>query len=212
MAVVVDHWPMVRIGISRVLSTIDIRVVGEARIGLEGIRLAESTGADLLVLGDHVGVRASEAVRRAKELPDAPRVIALLGQVGRDELVSLLEAGADGLLVRAVGPDELAAAVARLWDGERVVSPALLPALVGMVDGAGNGAGEDGAGALSGLTTREREVLVGLAQGRTNQQIAANLFVAPTTVKTHLSHIYDKLGVKSRHEALARAVALGLLD
>jgi DNA-binding CsgD family transcriptional regulator len=97
---------------------------------------------------------------------------------------------------------ELLDAVACCVDGERFVAPMLLPELAGMVDGTT---------ASVQLTDKEREVLARLADGHTKSEIAAALLVSAATVKTHLNHIYGKLGARSRHEALARAVALGLL-
>jgi DNA-binding NarL/FixJ family response regulator len=106
--------------------------------------------------------------------------------------------------VRSVGGEELAEALDRVDRGERVIAPALLPTLVGIL--APSDRAPD-----SLLTGKEREVLAALAAGSSNQQIAEALFVTRATVKTHLAHIYAKLEAKDRHEAIARAVALGLL-
>jgi DNA-binding NarL/FixJ family response regulator len=109
---------------------------------------------------------------------------------------------------RSSPAEELAAALRRLAAGERVLAPSLVPALVG----AAGAAGEERVGAGGGLLTgKEREVLARLAEGRSNQAIAAALHVSPATVKTHLAHIYEKLGAGDRNEAVVRAVALGLL-
>jgi NarL family two-component system response regulator LiaR len=103
-----------------------------------------------------------------------------------------------------VGGDELSEALDKVEAGERVIAPALLPLLVGAVT-------PSAPGPDSVLTSKEREVLASLAAGRSNQEIAEALFVTRATVKTHLAHIYAKLEAKDRHEAVARAVALGLL-
>jgi ATP/maltotriose-dependent transcriptional regulator MalT len=89
--------------------------------------------------------------------------------------------------------------------GERVVAPALLSTLVGAMGPVNEDVDE------SSLTVREREVLALLAEGQSNREIASSLYVSLPTVKTHLAHIYAKLGAKNRNEALGRAVALGLL-
>ena len=86
------------------------------------------------------------------------------------------------------------------------VGSSLLPALVGMVGP------QEVPDQVALLTPKERQVLVWVAKGHSNKEIAEELFMAPGTVKTHLAHIYAKLGVSGRHEALARAVALGLLS
>jgi DNA-binding NarL/FixJ family response regulator len=111
--------------------------------------------------------------------------------------------GVSALLQRTVSPADLAQALDRVEQGERVIAPGLLPLLVGVVT-----TGED----EGGLTRKEREVLARLADGLSNREIAEALYITPATVKTHLAHIYMKLGATNRQEALARAVALGVLN
>ena len=205
-AVVVDDWALVRLGIVAALRPLEIRVVADAASGREGVRSAAAAQAQLVVLGSHGDQPIGDTVRRAKQLPQAPDVVVLLEQTDREELTMLLGAGVDALLVRCIGEAELGDALARLLAGERVVSPALLPILVGVMDLARRDGDQDGL-----LTSKEREVLARLAEGRSNQSIAAALSVTPATVKTHLAHIYGKLGAQNRHEALHRAVARGLL-
>lgn len=191
-------------------------MVGEVGGAIEGLRLLNETGAGWLLLGTHRDIVGVEAVRRARALEHRPRVAVLLDHVSRDSLAALLSLGVDALLVRSVGPDELADALSRVERGERVVAPSLLPLLVGVLGTTGpDPLGDDAATAgLSGdnaLTRKELEVLTRLAEGRSNKEIADALFVAPATIKTHLAHIYTKLGVAGRQEAVARAVELGLL-
>ena len=138
-----------------------------------------------------------------------PRILVLLDQTSRDELASLASLGVDALLVRSARPEEVADAIGRVEKGERVVAPALLPLLVGALGPAEESAGEEDDNGV--LTPKELEVLSRLAEGRSNREIANALYVTPATVKTHLAHIYAKLGVTDRHGALARAVELGLL-
>jgi DNA-binding NarL/FixJ family response regulator len=217
-AVVVDEWPLVRLGIGQALRSLSIRVAGESTNGADGVRLASEERAGWLLLGTHRDLTGADAARRAKALADPPRVVVLLDHVSRDLLAAFLSIGVEALLVRSVGPEELADAIGRVDKGQRVVAPALLPLLVGVLgttagEGAGDGDGE-GPGAGSGeggLTRKEIEVLSRLADGRSNKEIADALYVAPATVKTHLAHIYAKLGVTGRQEAVARAVELGLL-
>jgi DNA-binding NarL/FixJ family response regulator len=212
--VVVDEWPLVRLGIGQALRSLSIRVTGETASAADGVRLVSEERAGWLLLGTHRDMAGADAARRAKALADPPRVVVLLDHVSRELLAAFLSIGVEALLVRSVGPEELADAIARVDKGQRVVAPALLPLLVGVLgttaDGEGDEDGGDGSGE-GGLTRKELEVLTRLADGRSNKEIADALFVAPATVKTHLAHIYAKLGVTGRQEAVARAVELGLL-
>lgn len=205
-AVVVDEWPLVRLGLRAVMEGLGRRVDGTA-LARDALRAVAEADADLLIVGTVTDLTPSELIHRVKQRRPPPIVVALVGQTDRAEVGRLLGAGADALLQRSVGAEELADALQRLAAGERVLAPSLVPALVGAVDGEG---GAQVGGGL--LTAKEREVLARLAEGRSNAAIAAALHVSPATVKTHLAHIYEKLGAGDRNEALVRAVALGLLS
>lgn len=205
---VVDEWPLVRLGIGQALRSLSIRVAVELAGGADAVRKVQEERAGWLILGTHRDVPTADVVRRVRALETPPRVVVLIDHVSREGLSALLSNGVDALLVRSVGPDELADAVGRVDKGERVVGPALLPLLVGVLGSTGE-AGNGGPDET--LTRKEIEVLNRLAEGRSNKDIADALFVTPATVKTHLAHIYTKLGVAGRQEAVARAVELGLL-
>jgi two-component system nitrate/nitrite response regulator NarL len=205
--VVVDEWPLVRLGLQTILESLGARVSGAA-VARDGLRAVSDAEADLLIVGTITDLTPSEVIHRAKQLRKPLIVVALVAQASRAEVGRLLGAGADALLERSVGAEELEDALRRLAAGERVLAPSLVPALLGAVDGDG-GAQVSGGGLL---TAKEREVLARLAEGRSNAAIAAALHVTPATVKTHLAHIYEKLGAGDRNEAVVRAVALGLLS
>jgi DNA-binding NarL/FixJ family response regulator len=205
-AVVVDEWPLVRLGLEAVMAALGARVDGAA-LARDGLRAVTEAEVDLLIVGTVTDLTPSELIRRAKQRRPPLIVVALVGQASRAEVGRMLGAGADAMLRRSVGAEELGDALRRLGVGERVLAPSLVPALVGAVDGEG---GAQVGGGL--LTAKEREVLARLAEGRSNAAIAAALHVTPATVKTHLAHIYEKLGAGDRNEALVRAVALGLLN
>ena len=211
-AVVVDEWPLVRVGIAQTLRGLGIAVAADVAKGEEGVRAVEKHRARYLLLGTARDLPLPETARRARAVAAPPRILVLVDHIDRDDLVALRAVGIDALLPRSVGPVELADALARVARGERVVAPALLSLLVGVlgpaaveVDGAAD------APSPETLTRKELEVLARLAEGRTNREIAEALYVTPATVKSHLAHIYVKLGVAGRQEAMARAVALGLL-
>jgi NarL family two-component system response regulator LiaR len=204
-AVVVDQWALLRLGITAVLRVCGVEVVGEEHTAADGLLRARATGADLVVLGTFVDLPQAEAARLVAELPHEPRIVALVTGPRREELRALMAARPAAVLVRTVAPEEMEDAIRRVDAGETVLAPALVPAMLEAMQGEEASAGE------GPLTVKEQQVLARLAEGRSNQEIAEALFVTPATVKTHLAHIYAKLGVKGRHEALARALELGLL-
>jgi DNA-binding NarL/FixJ family response regulator len=211
-AIVVDRWPLLRIGMRRAVHEAGFQLAGESTGLTEGLELQRRCAAGMLVVGD-VDDGGAPALRRAAA---SAVVVALVGQVGREQLVELFGAGVLGIGLRSSEVAEVADLLRRALAGERALVPALLPALVDR-DGSGPAPlstpdGEVRATRQSGeLTARERRVLVALAAGASNSEIAAQLYVSQATVKTHLAHIYAKLQVNGRHEALSRAVALGLV-
>jgi DNA-binding NarL/FixJ family response regulator len=130
--------------------------------------------------------------------------MALVTGADHGELGQLIAEGVDALLVRSTSGDELGDAVDRIRKRERYIAPGLLSSLLGNVAPAPTQPD-------TVLTTRERQVLACLAQGRTNRQIAHELFVGVETVKSHLTRVYAKLEARDRHDAVARALASGLL-
>jgi len=208
-AVVVDDVALVRLGVCAVLEPLGITVAAETAAGRDVPRLVTDHHADLVVIGSVADVVGVDLVRRIREVAPTICIVALLPRTRRDELSALLSLDVDALVVRTISTEEFAVTVDRARGGERVVSPALLSALVGAVAPTepAEPDPEDPA-----LTVREREVLALLAEGRSNREIAGALYVTLATVKTHLAHIYGKLGARNRNEALGRAVSLGLLS
>jgi DNA-binding NarL/FixJ family response regulator len=204
-AVVVDDWELLRLGLRAALGQLGVWVIAEAGLARDGLRTARARGAGLLVLGATTDLPPRVAATRAKAPHEPPIVLALATLPDPEELAGLLAAGVDGLLLRSTGVAELADALELLRAGERAVAPALLPLLVGVIGLAPAGPGEPL------LTEKEREVLARLAEGGSNRAIAEALSVSPATVKTHLAHIYEKLGASDRRDALVRAIALGIL-
>jgi DNA-binding NarL/FixJ family response regulator len=204
--VVVDQWSLVRLGIGAVLRSLDVRVVGDEASARDGLQHVRDQRPDLVVFGSHLDVAAALAVRQAVALEPRPRVLVLVDTATRDELAEVFTSGADGALLRSATGDEMASAIKALLNGERFLPPALVHVLAGTMTAAAGDAGN------RSLTPKEREVLALLAQGRSNRQIAETLFISGATVKTHLEHLYEKLGVKDRQQAIATALAEGLLE
>lgn len=204
-AVVADEVALVRRGVAAVLESIGVETVAETHAGRDAARLAASLGAELVVIGDVADTTLADALRRIGQVRPAPFAVALVARRS-DPLVGLLDAAA-GFLLRTARPDEVAEAVQRVLKGERFVDPALAASLVGEVAPLERDGGAD----TPLLTLREREILAFLAEGRSNREIAAALYVTLATVKSHVAHVYAKLGASNRNEVLGRAIELGLL-
>ncbi len=200
---VVDDHPIMRGGIVTLLSTDDdIVVVAEAGDGDEAARRAIELRPDVTLMDLRMpvldGVGSIERIR--SEWSDA--TIVVLTTYDTDEaIVRAIEAGAAGYLLKDAPPDELLDAVKRAANGDTVLAAPVAKRLVERVR-------DPAAGALS---QRELEVLRAVASGNTNAQIAGELHISQATVKTHLLHIYDKLGVTDRAAAVARAYDSGIL-
>jgi len=213
--VVVDAWPMLRLGVSRVIEEAGGRVVAEAADGEAALGAVRTHRPEVLVVGENAGASGDAAglvalTESAARMVPGLRFLALVAGMGPDALRWLLASGIGGLLPRSADPGELRSALLRVVAGDRVVSPQVVAAIFANVNAAPTAGGAPSAGVVA-LTSKEREVLALLASGRSNAEIAAALFVSAATVKTHLAHIYAKLGVRGRYEALSLAVALGMV-
>ena len=202
--VVADDHPIVRSGIVALLAAEpDVEVVAEAADGHEAVSAALEHRPSVVLTDLRMpnldGVGAIEAIRA--DWPDA--AIVVLTTYDTDEaIVRAIEAGAAGYLLKDAPSDDLVDAVRRAAAGETVLAPPVAKRLVERVR-------DPQAGALS---LREIEVLRGVASGNTNAAIAAELHISQATVKTHLLHIYDKLGVSDRAAAVAVAYENGVLS
>ncbi len=202
IGVVADGTPMLRAGIAATLRADGFEIMAETGLASDVVELVGRHGATLVVLGAMPDMAVVDLVRRVRAQPAPPQVVLLLGRVGPDAVAELLTLDVEALVPRSIDGAELVVAVRRVRRGERVVDPGVLIS---------DPSAEAEAPSASALTEREREVLVLLAEGQSNREIASSLYVSLPTVKTHLAHIYAKLGAKNRNEALGRAVAGGLL-
>jgi DNA-binding NarL/FixJ family response regulator len=202
-AMVVDEFALMRLGVMAVLEPLGIEVVAETHSGREVVSLVAVDPPDLVVLGTPADLPLVDVVER---LRGRATIVGLLTRASEQDVGLLVALGIDGIALRNGGTEEFATVVERVCKGEKVVVPALLPALAGRLR---LRAQAEGDGVL--LTLREREVLAFLAEGHSNREIAGALSVSVATVKSHLVHIYGKLGAANRNEAIGRAVAAGLL-
>lgn len=205
-AVIVDEWALYRQGVASVLRNLGIEVVGEAASAADGMMRLWSARPDLLVAGSPAHSRLPDFVAEAKKAYPDLRVLALLPVSEAGKVRPVLSSGADAVLTRLASADELESAVRKVAAGERVVAAAALTVLVGTSPKA-----SEVPASGHPLTVKEREVLDLLAKGLSNREIAGQLVVSTATVKSHLAHIYEKLGAKNRQDAVGRAIEQGLL-
>lgn len=203
-AVIVDECPLFRRGIAAVLAEMGVSMFAETDRGGNALRSLQAGPAGLLVVGSQLDASTLATVRRAKAMDDPVAVMALLAQGGDEDIRTLRDLGTEAIVTRHVEVGELRVALRHVMSGERFVSTAPLALLVG------SGSAFE-ARANHSLTRRETEIIRCLAAGYSNNQIVDALVVSLPTVKTHLSHIYDKLGVRNRRDALGRAMQIGLL-
>lgn len=218
---VVDDHPIVRAGIAGLLATEpDFEVVGEAASGEEALALAAAARPDVVLMDLRMpGIGGVEATRRLVHGSDAPpRVLVFTTYEEDDQILSAIEAGANGYLVKAAPAEELAAGVRAVAAGQTVLAPSIAAQLVARASGGGGNSGAGSRGAVTGseiqvprLTPREIEVLRLVGDGLSNPEIGARLFIGESTVKTHLLRVFEKLGVSDRTRAVMRALECGIL-
>jgi DNA-binding NarL/FixJ family response regulator len=202
--VVVDDHPVTRFGVVAMLTQQGIKVIGEAATGAQAVEVVATTRPDVLVtdlrLGEGLdGVGVTEAVRR---LPHPPAVLVLTTYDTDRDIVRAVEAGAAGYLLKDAPPEQIVAAVRAAATGDTVLSDALTERVIARMRD----------GRLADLSARQVEILRPVAQGNTNKEIARSLYISEATVKTHLVHVFGKLGAESRTAAVSIARAEGLLD
>lgn len=210
---VVDDQALVRGGFRLILDLQpDMEVVGEARDGREALAMARELRPDVVLMDVRMpGMDGLEATRQLLSVGEGPRVL-MLTTFDLDEYVyEALRAGASGFLLKDVRPEQLTDAVRVVADGETLLAPAITQRLVQVyVKRPRPGATRpDG---LETLTERELAVLRLLARGRSNAEIAATLYLSETTVKTHVTHVFGKLGLRDRAQAVVVAYESGLVE
>ncbi|MER5481112.1 response regulator transcription factor [Streptomyces sp. NPDC002734] len=200
---VCDDHAVVRAGLRALLSSADgIEVVGEAAGGDEAVVLADRLAPHVVLMDLQLGPGTDgiEATRRITARPGAPRVLVLTTYDTDADVTRALEAGATGYLLKAERPEELFSAIRAAAQGRTALSAPIAGRMVAAMRTP-----------RPTLTARELDILAQLAQGLANREIARALFISEATVKTHLSRVYDKLGVDNRAGAVAAAKEQRLL-
>ncbi len=201
--IIVDDHPIVRDGLRGMLDgDPDLEVVGEASDGVEALAVVAKLQPDVVLMDLRMpGGGGAAAIRALADRGETARVLVLTTYDTDADVVPALEAGATGYLLKDAPREELVRAIRAAARGETVLAPSVATKLVSQLR----------APAHDTLSERELEVLTLIAQGETNRGAAARLFISEATVKTHLLHIYEKLGVNDRAAAVATAYERGLL-
>lgn len=204
--IICDDHPVIRTGLRALFSAAtDMTVLAEAATPDEAVVLAERLEPDVVVMDLQFNAEGTletgaHGTARLRALPRPPLVLILTNYDTDADILGTIEAGASGYLLKDTPPDTLLDGIRSAAKGESALAPGISSRLAGHRSGTG-----------LGLSAREMEVLILVARGRTNSQIADALFLTESTVKSHLVHIFTKLGVSSRTSAVAHARSHGLI-
>jgi len=207
----VDDHAVVRSGLKMLLSGhSEMEIVGEADSAAGALQEAERTHPDVILmdigLPDKTGIEATREIKA--KFPDI-KIVALTIHEDEEYFFQMLDAGASGYVPKRAAPDELITAIRAAAAGEVYLYPSMAKLLVRDFLNAERPAGEKLN--LDGLTDREREVLTHLAEGASNDEIAAALFISPKTVERHRENIMRKLNLHSRSELVRYAIRKGII-
>jgi len=216
--VVVDDQAVIRTGLRTMLEhETDLTIVGEASNAAQAVEVVAASRPDVVLMDVRMpDVDGIEATRRILAGGAAtPPAVLVLTTFDDDEYVfGALQAGAAGFLLKDAGPDVLVAAVRTVAAGDALLDPSVTRRLVERwvaLEVTSASTYRPVPAAVGTLSAREREILVGLARGRTNRELADDLIVSEATVKTHVSNLLTKLGVRSRVQAVVLAYEAGVI-
>ncbi len=201
--VIADDHPVVRAGLRALLDAEDdLAVVGEAATPDAATAMAEELAPELVLMDLQFGqeTTGADATRRIRSLDAPPYVLVLTNYDSDGDILGAVEAGASGYLLKDAPPEELVAAVRAAASGQSALAPAIAGRLMARMR----------APRVS-LSAREIEVLRLVADGASNGEVARRLHISEATVKSHLVHVFSKLGVASRTAAVSEARTLGVL-
>lgn len=207
----VDDDQLMRVGLRMIIDrSPDVRVTGEAGDGQEGVRLAGRLRPDVVVMDVRMPVMDGiEATRQITISADAPRVMVLTTFELDEYVFSALQAGASGFLLKRSPPEQLIEGIRTVASGDSLLSPSVTRRLIAEFaarpERPTNPRFDD-------LTGREREVLIHVARGLSNEELALSLFISENTVKTHIKRVLTKLGARDRVQAVVMAYEGGLMD
>ncbi|KQR54578.1 LuxR family transcriptional regulator [Leifsonia sp. Leaf336] len=214
---VADDQAMVRAGFAAILGAQDgIEVVGQAEDGAQAVEFARRLRPDVVLMDVRMpvmnGIDATrELVRPSRGDPHRPLVLVLTTFDADEYVYDALQAGASGFLLKDAPPADLVHAVRVVAAGEALLAPRVTKRLLERF-AAQRPVSSDKAQRLADLTEREREILILIGSGASNAEIAGRLFIAEQTVKTHVSRVFAKLGLRDRVQAVILAFDAGLVE
>ncbi|MEU6019212.1 response regulator transcription factor [Streptomyces sp. NPDC047515] len=211
--VLADDQPLVRSGLRVLISDQPgLEVVGEAATGIEALQLVRDVSPDVVVMDIRMpGMDGIESTRRITAGPATTRVLVLTTFDEDDHVYGALRAGASGFVVKDMALDDILAAIRVVADGDALIAPGVTRRLIADFVRRPVAASERSPRPVDGLTEREREVLTLVGRGRSNSEIAEDLFITVATAKSHVSRLFTKLGARDRVQLVITAYERGLV-
>ncbi|WP_326771172.1 response regulator transcription factor (plasmid) [Streptomyces sp. NBC_01591] len=212
--VLADDQPLVRSGLRVIMADHpDLEVVGEAATGAEAVQLVRDAGPDVVVMDIRMpGMDGIEATRLITAGPATTRVLVLTTFDEDDHVYGALRAGASGFVVKDMALDDILAAIRVVAAGDALIAPGVTRRLIADFIGRRPAAApKRSPRPVEGITEREREVLTLVGRGRSNTEIAEDLFITVATAKSHVSRLLTKLGARDRVQLVITAYEMGLV-
>ncbi|MEU4931586.1 response regulator transcription factor [Streptomyces yokosukanensis] len=211
--VLADDQPLVRSGLRVILADYpDLEVVGEAATGAEAVQLVRDASPDVVVMDIRMpGMDGIEATRLITAGSSTTRVLVLTTFDEDDHVYGALRAGASGFVVKDMALDDILAAIRVVAAGDALIAPGVTRRLIADFIGRPAAVPESSPRPVEGITEREREVLTLVGRGRSNTEIAEDLFITVATAKSHVSRLLTKLGARDRVQLVITAYEMGLV-
>lgn len=210
----IDDEALVRAGLRMIIETAsDMTVTGEAADGSSGLAAAARHRPDVVLMDIRMpGMDGLSATQELRARPRPPAVIVLTTFDADDTVLAALQAGATGYLLKDTPPAELLRGVRLAAAGDSMLSPGVTRRLIDRVTAADPAPRRQAAERLRGLTERERQVLTQIGLGHTNADIAARMYLSEATVKSHVTHLFEKLSAGNRVQLAIAAFRAGLVE
>lgn len=211
--VIADDHPIVRQGLATVLDhEEDFKVVGQASNGVEAVTLAEQLRPHIILMDLQMPeMNGVDAIGKIKERFSDIGIIILTTFDTDEHIFSGIEAGARGYLLKDSPPSEVVKAIRAVHGGESMIQPSVASRLIDRFTQLSRSSSPEQL-AKATLSPRELEILALIARGGSNKAIAADLYIGESTVKTHIIHIFNKLNVSDRTEAVTEAIRKGIIE